>query len=847
MAVAFVQGGTANAASVTITGVGAGSTLTVLVTCTGANTTSAVADGQGSYTKIGTTLTDGSNGIEYTLWQLKNANAGSHTVTATVSAGTPFYLFDEHSGADTTTPLDGINQAFVTANTTPIAAGIVTTTQANSVVVQMSFDIDALGAISSTGTLQFTSGGFTVADQTQASPGSVSPTITPSATSRWGVYAFGLKTPTGGAAPFIVNPTAGMSSSMVRSVGAAFIAANLLTSTLAPNQIPLPVRNNDSVQILQQHGPGIREQTNADTSRGMPRTLRGADAKLPAQDAPFLQADALAVRWSRPDTSKGVPRTLIGPDAKLPASDTPFLQADPKALLQVVNTSIGTNPNLFVPPSAPPIGKAAAYTQPKLLWQPAGTSQSAYALQFAPSVAALPPGQQTPFIQPDRVHQVADTNSMYAAIFGDANPVPVIQPLLPQIRWAWQNGDTSDSVTAAITPTGTVALPPGQATPWSFVQYRWQDGDTSDSVTAVLPIPLPAGKATPQSDPADNRWRAQDSSQGTPKPLYADATTPFFVEPHTAPDRIRPVTDTSTATNIAAIPPAAPPLPVGQQTPFIQLDRAHQVADTNSMYAAIFGDANPVPIIQPLLPQICWAWQNGDTSDSVTAAITVVGPPPLPPGQTTPTELVQYLRQTGDTSDTVTAILPLPAPFPVGAQWVTSSPYRFWFQPADTSQSLAKALTADATTPVSNLQQPVPDRFHPVSDTTLSSPLALIHPSVAPPVIPKKGGHFIPKKIRHETFEPERFDQQKQAELRRTIEEQFDVPEVQQAVAKYISRPAKAPNLRPSLNWPEIYKNFANIERSLREFEQKRQFEQHQIELARQAEIQDEEDLLRFL
>lgn len=564
------------------------------------------------------------------------------------------------------------------------------------------------------------------------------------ATDNCGASIVALKPASGGAAPFIVNPTAGTSSSMVRSVGAAFIAANLLTSTLAPNQIPLPVRNNDSVQILQQHGPGILKQTNADTSRGMPRTLRGADAKLPAQDAPFLQADALAVRWSRPDTSKGVPRTLIGPDATLPASDTPFLQSDPKALRQVVNTSIGTNPNLFVPPSAPPIGKAAAYTQPKLLWQPAGTSQSAYALQFAPSVAALPPGQQTPFIQPDRVHQVADTNSMYAAIFGDASPVPVIQPLLPQIRWAWQNGDTSDSVTAAITPTGPVALPPGQATPWSFIQYRWQDGDTSDSVTAVLPIPLPAGKATPQSDPADNRWRAQDSSQGTPKPLYADATTPFFVEPHTAPDRIRPITDTSTATNIAAIPPAAPPLPVG-------------------------------------------------------------------------------------------------------SQWVASAPVRFWFQPADSSQSLAKALTADATTPASNLQQPVPDRFHPVSDTTLSSPLALIHPSVAPPVIPKKGGHFIPKKIRHETFEPERFDQQKQAELRRTIEEQFDVPEVQQAVAKYISRPAKAPNLRPSLNWPEIYKNFANIERSLREFEQKRQFEQHQIELARQAEIQDEEDLLRFL
>jgi hypothetical protein len=125
MAVVRVQATTAvnvtgNTVQATLTGVAAGSLLTVGAIQFGSSTTTATCSDGTSYaaSQRGVDTTDNSSCY---VFYLKNAGAGSHTVTVTwstsIAAGNSVIWFTEWSGVDTTSPFD-----IDAASTTPGAA-----------------------------------------------------------------------------------------------------------------------------------------------------------------------------------------------------------------------------------------------------------------------------------------------------------------------------------------------------------------------------------------------------------------------------------------------------------------------------------------------------------------------------------------------------------------------------------------------------------------------------------------------------------------------------------------------------------------------------------------------------
>jgi hypothetical protein len=177
-----------------------GSTLLLFVGWQTGTSSITVADGQGSYTQIGSTVVDSGSGWQYSLFYLANANSGSHTPTATMTgygAGTVELLHVSYGGASTSAPLDGNNGAFNT-NTT-MAPGNVTTSASNDVVVLIGWNLGGTGLTTpATGTFEYNGGGFVVMDQAQASPGTATPSCTLAASNPWGVFGVGLKLPAGG-------------------------------------------------------------------------------------------------------------------------------------------------------------------------------------------------------------------------------------------------------------------------------------------------------------------------------------------------------------------------------------------------------------------------------------------------------------------------------------------------------------------------------------------------------------------------------------------------------------------------------------------------------------------------
>lgn len=428
---------------------------------------------------------------------------------------------------------------------------------------------------------------------------------------------------------------------------------------------PQAVTYGNLLEVLQSHDLRSRHVINADTSQGTPKALIKdfAEPRTPVLQQQLFRRDVV-------DTSQASPLALI---------IRPFPLAEP-----------GWAPYRF-------------------WWQPPDTSLSTPKTLYAD---AFRPVQDYQHTAPDRVRPVTDTTTFEPkSLYGDVNIAFKPAPHLAPLRFFWQPLDTSLGSTAFI-PSAAIPPPIPFLSP---VRYWWQPADTSQSMPKVLfadaftpvvnppqflidPIRpvydtskgspaeeiLPVAVNPPHFAPLKFWWQPPDTSQATPKTLYADSFTPVFNPPQYLVDPIRPVYDTSHGTPAEEIQP-----PIFNPPWFTPLRFWFQPADTSqSTPKALYGDA--------LFP-----FENYQHT----------APDRVRPVTDTSTFLSNVLF-----GDVNFAFVP-PPHYP---------PLRFWWQPADTSQSTPKAFYADALTPTFDAPQFQVDRIRPVTDTSQASSTALL-------------------------------------------------------------------------------------------------------------------------
>lgn len=272
---------------------------------------------------------------------------------------------------------------------------------------------------------------------------------------------------------------------------------------------------------------------------------------------------------------------------------------------------------------------------------------------------------------------------------------------------------------------------------------------------AVVVAALPIGTQNCQAAPALQRV-VVDTTHGTPKTLFADSQLPVGHSPAFAPIALtRNVVDTThgqpiTLQVIVAPPPIVNPvqlgplkfwwqppdtsrctakplyadnqLPVGKSPAFAPIALTRTVVDTSrGQPITLQVIVPPAPIVNPVqLGPLRFWWQPPDTSISTAKAL--YSDVQLPVGDSPAWAPIVLSRTVVDTSKGVPeTLLPAPpAPLPIGqASFVGLQ--RFWFQPADTSQSAPKVTYGDKIPPFVNPQFPTPDKIRPVVDTSKGS------------------------------------------------------------------------------------------------------------------------------
>jgi hypothetical protein len=519
-------------------------------------------------------------------------------------------------------------------------------------------------------------------------------------------------------------------------------------------------------------------QFQIDAVRPVYDTTRGTaveEIQAPLFNAPWFSPQRFW--WQPADASQSTPKTLYA-DAVRPAFNPPHYQVD--QVRPVYDTSHGTPAEEIQPPIANP----EHFPPVRFWWQPPDCCQATPKTLYADLFRAAVPA---PTLLVDTVRPVADTSRSSPLAVLTAQAPFTAEPGWAPIKFWWQPADTSQAIPkplyadalAAIVPpasyqvdrlrpvTDTTQSSPvpltSAAAPFSNLQqpapprFWWQPQDTS----AAAPKPLYSDALTPVFDTpqfqVDRVRPVVDTSLAEPKALYADQFTPVFDAPQHQVDRIRPVTDTSRGTAIEEIqaPLANAPWFAPQRYPWLPADTCQSVPKT--LYADLFRSFfNPPPYqIDPVRP----VYDTSRGSPAELAQAPVVNPPHFAPlrfwwqpadtsGSTpkplyadlfaarvdAPNFLLDAVRPVVDTSrSTPTVLIPVQAPF-VAEPWCP--PLRFFWQPADASQSTAKVNYADlnrATVPPPSYQV---DRVRPVTDTSQSAPLVVTAAPVPFQVLP---------------------------------------------------------------------------------------------------------------
>jgi hypothetical protein len=510
-----------------------------------------------------------------------------------------------------------------------------------------------------------------------------------------------------------------------------------------------------------------------DTSQSALALLSG-DFFVPTFNPPQFQVDRI-----RPvvDTSSTLPKALYG-DALIPAFDAPQHQVD--RIRPVTDTSRGSPPEEIQAPIANPPWFAPL----KFWWQPADASQSTPKVLYAD---ALTPAFNPPAHQVDRIRPVVDTSStLPKALYADAAR-PAFNPPQFQVDPVRPVYDTSHS-----TPAEEIQPPIANAPTLLVDRVRPVTDTSQSSPLAVLTAQAPF-TAEPGWAPIRFWWQPADTSQATPKPLYADALAAVIPPVSYQIDRLRPVVDTTQSSPLALLgapqpftaePGWAPakvwwqPEDTSQSTPKplysdalrpafdapqFQVDRVRPVVDTSlaepkALYADQFKPVFDAPQYQvdrirpvvdttrgaaieeiqaplanpPWFAPQRYPWLPADTCQSVPKALYADLFRSFfnpPPYQIDP---VRPVYDTGRGSPADLAQAPIANP-----PWF--APQRFWWQPPDTSASTAKPLYADLFAARVDAPQFLVDAVRPVIDTSRSTPAVLIPvqaPFIAEPWCP---------------------------------------------------------------------------------------------------------------
>lgn len=180
----------------TYAGVPAGATISIGVSGSGGAT--GVSDSiNGAATQVGTNLTYNSGGAVGNIWYVKNASAGSHTVTANFAGSTNFTRIKimVFSGPNATAPLD-TNATGTAATGNTAVTGNFTTASANEMVAAFAW---AAGGPTCTGApapYTFVAGGIASACAAyglQTTAGTYTASVNLSASSQWAIMAMVLK------------------------------------------------------------------------------------------------------------------------------------------------------------------------------------------------------------------------------------------------------------------------------------------------------------------------------------------------------------------------------------------------------------------------------------------------------------------------------------------------------------------------------------------------------------------------------------------------------------------------------------------------------------------------------
>jgi hypothetical protein len=409
------------------------------------------------------------------------------------------------------------------------------------------------------------------------------------------------------AAPFVTALSQGVGSvpAMAQSMVLGTFAA-LLAATPAPvtNTEPLPapqhlsqrVSNADTSQgmpaalaasipaasnqpraAVVSNGKTWPAQAAADALKGTPITLLGATPPPPVVNPPLFAVDrvrattdtsqsafaavntvvvvqnpftvapqlVVALNRTTPDTSQGTPKALYG-DQQPPLVQAPFTAPD--RLRPVTDTSTGSSVAMLSA-VVPPVVNLPTLTPDKIRQTLADTSQRV--------VNGLTPDAQPPLVNPsytapDRLRPVTDTSTGSSIALVSAVVPPVVNlPTLTPDRIRQTLADTSQRVVNGLTPD---QVPPLVNPAYTAPDRLRPVTDTSQSAFAATnTIVLPPFVVLAQPAPERPRAIFSETSEGTPKVLYADQTPPLFNAPYTAPDRIRPVTDTSQSSSTSLL------------------------------------------------------------------------------------------------------------------------------------------------------------------------------------------------------------------------------------------------------------------------------------------------------
>jgi hypothetical protein len=333
-----------------------------------------------------------------------------------------------------------------------------------------------------------------------------------------------------------------------------------------------------------------------------------------------------------------------------------------------------------------------------------------------------------------------------------ADAAPVVAPFVPPVHAApaWLpriNGETSQGrALPAEAPVAAPFVPPPHAGPALPSRIL---GETSQGLPYTLRTYVPPVASTDvtrgalvQGVKRPPQVLARQQHNVTATLPTAAVVPPFIPAPHIAPVRpVRVNSDTNLPNPLRIVPNTQPVASVQW------LESApHRVREVSNTSKSTPQTLLVVAVVPPFVPAVHSApvraqWLPASTARGTPKTLTADAQLPLRTLHHTPPDRV---RPVADTSEGTALVLRV-APIPPFVPPPHLGPHRFPWLPADTTQDVAKTLTADAVPPHKNPQIFAPDRVRPVRDTSQGTGLGL-RAAVVPPFVPPQ--HLAPLRVK---------------------------------------------------------------------------------------------------